>query len=295
MQFLGELYQSQPLIMLSMVAVFALMVGSFLNVVIYRLPIIMEREWKTQCQDFLGHPDTEKLPVERYNLVIPRSRCPHCDHLISAWENIPVISYLFQKGRCRHCSKPISMRYPVIEALTAVLSVMVINHFGLNWSAISLMILTWGLISLSFIDLDHHLLPDNLTLPLMWLGLLMAVFGIGTVDVKSAVVGTMIGYASLWTIFQLFRLATGKEGMGYGDFKLLAVFGAWLGWQQLPLIILLASFVGAVVGILNIVIRKKDKSQPIPFGPFLCTAGFIAMLWGDQITRNYMQLMHIRF
>ena len=295
MQFLGELYQSQPLIMLSMVAVFTLMVGSFLNVVIYRLPIIMEREWKTQCQDFLGHPDTEKLPVERYNLVIPRSRCPHCDHLISAWENIPVISYLFQKGRCRHCSKPISMRYPVIEALTAVLSVMVINHFGLNWSAISLMILTWGLISLSFIDLDHHLLPDNLTLPLMWLGLLMAVFGIGTVDVKSAVVGTMIGYASLWTIFQLFRLATGKEGMGYGDFKLLAVFGAWLGWQQLPLIILLASFVGAVVGILNIVIRKKDKSQPIPFGPFLCTAGFIAMLWGDQITRNYMQLMHIRF
>jgi leader peptidase (prepilin peptidase)/N-methyltransferase len=295
MQFLGELYQSQPLIMLSMVAVFALMVGSFLNVVIYRLPIIMEREWRIQCQDFLGHPDTEKLPVERYNLVVPRSRCPHCDHLISAWENIPVISYLFQKGRCRHCSKPISMRYPVIEALTAVLSVMVINHFGLNWSAISLLILTWGLISLSFIDFDHHLLPDNLTLPLMWLGLLMAVFGIGAVDVKSAVVGTMIGYASLWTIFQLFRLATGKEGMGYGDFKLLAVFGAWLGWQQLPLIILLASFVGAVVGILNIVIRKKDKSQPIPFGPFLCTAGFIAMLWGDQITRNYMQLMHIRF
>lgn len=295
MQFLGELYQSQPLIMLSMVAVFALMVGSFLNVVIYRLPIIMEREWKTQCQEFLGHPDTEKLPVERYNLVVPRSRCPHCDHLISAWENIPVISYLFQKGRCQHCSKPISMRYPVIEALTAILSVMVINHFGLNWSAISLLILTWGLISLSFIDIDHHLLPDNLTLPLMWLGLLMAVFGIGVVDVKSAVVGTILGYASLWTIFQLFRLATGKEGMGYGDFKLLAVFGAWLGWQQLPLIILLASFVGAVIGILNIVIGKKDKSQPIPFGPFLCTAGFIAMLWGDQITRNYMQLMHIRF
>jgi len=278
-----------------MVAVFALIVGSFLNVVIYRLPIIMEREWKTQCQEFLGHPDAEKLPAERYNLVVPRSRCPHCDHPISAWENIPVISYLFQKGRCRHCSKPISMRYPVIEALTAVLSVVVINHFGLNWSAVSLLILTWGLISLSFIDLDHHLLPDNLTLPLMWLGLLMAVFDIGTVDVKSSVVGTIIGYASLWTIFQLFRLATGKEGMGYGDFKLLAVFGAWLGWQQLPLIILLASFVGAVVGILNIVIRKKDKSQPIPFGPFLCTAGFIAMLWGDQITRNYMQLMHIRF
>lgn len=295
MQFLGELYQSQPLIMLLMVAIFSLMVGSFLNVIIYRLPIIMEREWKTQCQEFLGHPDTQNLPVERYNLVVPRSRCPHCNHLISAWENIPVISYLLQKGRCQHCSKPISMRYPVIEALTAVLSVMVVNHFGLNWSSMSLLVLTWGLISLSFIDLDHHLLPDNLTLPLMWLGLLFAVFGVGVVDLKSAIVGTMIGYVSLWTIFQLFRLATGKEGMGYGDFKLLAVFGAWLGWQQLPLIILLASFVGAIVGILNILIRKKDKSQPIPFGPFLCTAGFIAMLWGDQIARNYMQLMHIRF
>lgn len=295
MQFLGELYQSQPLIMLLMVAIFSLMVGSFLNVIIYRLPIIMEREWKTQCQEFLGHPDTQNLPVERYNLVVPRSRCPHCNHLISAWENIPVISYLLQKGRCQHCSKPISMRYPVIEALTAVLSIMVVNHFGLNWSSMSLLVLTWGLISLSFIDLDHHLLPDNLTLPLMWLGLLFAVFGVGVVDLKSAIVGTMIGYVSLWTIFQLFRLATGKEGMGYGDFKLLAVFGAWLGWQQLPLIILLASFVGAIVGILNILIRKKDKSQPIPFGPFLCTAGFIAMLWGDQIARNYMQLMHIRF
>ena len=295
MQFLGELYQTQPLIMLLMVAIFSLMVGSFLNVIIYRLPIIMEREWKTQCQEFLGHPDTETLPVERYNLVVPRSRCPHCNHLIGAWENVPVISYLLQKGRCRHCGKPISMRYPVIEALTAVLSVMVIHNFGLTWSSMYLLVLTWGLISLSFIDLDHHLLPDNLTLPLMWLGLLIAVFGIGVVDLKSAIVGTMIGYVSLWTIFQLFRLATGKEGMGYGDFKLLAVFGAWLGWQQLPLIILLASFVGAVVGVLNILIRKQDKNQPIPFGPFLCTAGFIAMLWGEQITRNYMQLMHIRF
>lgn len=295
MQALTELYLSQPFILLSMIAVFSLMVGSFLNVVIYRLPIIMDREWRSQCQEFLGHSDSTSLPAERYNLVVPRSRCPHCNHLIGALENIPVFSYLLQKGKCRHCSKPISMRYPVTEFLTAIVSVLVIYKLGISWSSLGLLVLTWGLIALSFIDYDHQLLPDNITLPLLWLGLVFAVFEAGIIDIKSAVVGAMVGYLSLWLVFQLFRLATGKEGMGYGDFKLLALLGAWLGWQQLPLIILLASLVGAIVGILNIVIRKQDKSKPIPFGPFLCTAGYIAMLWGNQITKSYMQIMHIRF
>lgn len=262
-----------------------LVVGSFLNVVIHRLPIMMERAWREQCRELLEQPEGETEAP--FNLVVPRSRCPSCGHLIGALENIPLLSFILQRGRCRHCGTAISARYPIIEAFTALLTAVVVWHFGPTWESVGAMLLTWALIALAFIDLDHHLLPDDITLPFLWLGLVLALFGLFT-DLQSAVVGALIGYLALWSIYHLFRLITGKEGMGYGDFKLLAMLGAWMGWQQLPMVILLSSLVGAVVGVSLILLRGHDRNIPIPFGPYLAAAGWLALLWGNDLANWYL-------
>lgn len=267
-------------------ALIGLLVGSFLNVVIHRLPLMMEREWRTQCAELLEQT-TEPSPT--FNLWTPRSRCPSCEHLITSKENIPILSYLLQRGRCAHCRAPISLQYPLVEALSAVLSVIVAWHFGFGWPAAAALLLTWALIALSVIDFEKQLLPDDITLPLLWLGLLLALFPVFT-DLRSSVIGAMAGYLSLWSVYHLFRLLTGKEGMGYGDFKLLALFGAWQGWQTLIAIIIVSSVVGAVVGLLLIITQGRDRNIPMPFGPFLAAAGWITLLWGDAINRFYMNL-----
>jgi leader peptidase (prepilin peptidase) / N-methyltransferase len=280
-------------------AVLGLIIGSFLNVVIYRLPIILDRNWRRQCeqmsnQSFTGAEETHQQKkqitetAETYNLIVPRSRCPHCDHRLSALENIPVISFLWLKGRCSVCRQPISWRYPGVEALTALLSLIVAWRFGFTPAALGGLILTWSLIALVFIDYDHQLLPDNITLPLLWTGLLLNLWSIFA-PLSSAVVGAISGYLALWIVYQLFKLLTGKEGMGYGDFKLLGALGAWLGWQNLPFIILMSSLLGAILGLIFILILGRDRRLPIPFGPFLCFAGWTALLWGDQLTRSYLQ------
>jgi leader peptidase (prepilin peptidase)/N-methyltransferase len=266
-------------------ALFGLIVGSFLNVVIYRLPVMMQRSWDSQCQELL---ELEQTAHEPFNLVTPGSRCPHCGNHIGALENIPVLSYLLQRGRCKHCREPISIRYPLIELFTAVLSGITAWHFGFGWPAAFAVLLTWALIAMSFIDIDHQLLPDDITLPFLWLGLLLSLFGLYA-DMPSAIIGTVAGYLSLWLVYHTFKLITGKEGMGYGDFKLFALFGAWLGWQALPLILLLSSLVGAIIGIAMILLLGRDRLQPIPFGPYLAAAGWIAMLWGNDITQAYLQ------
>lgn len=268
-------------------AVLGLFIGSFLNVVIYRLPVMMEREWQTEAANLRGEEPTEQ---PRFNLATPRSRCPHCGHGITAVENIPVVSYLLLRGRCRHCGGSISVRYPLIEALCAVLSGFTAFHFGYGIAAAGALVFVWSMIALSFIDLDTQLLPDSITLPLLWLGLLLNLSGTYT-DLPSAVIGAAAGYLSLWSVFWLFKLTTGKEGMGYGDFKLLAAVGAWLGWQILPLTILLSSVVGAVVGIALIVVRKHGREIPIPFGPYLAAAGLLALFWGSQLTSAYLGLL----
>ncbi len=264
--------------------VLGLLIGSFLNVVIHRLPLMMEREWREQCAEL----DERELTEEpKLNLVTPRSRCPHCGHAITALENIPIISYLLQRGRCRGCGEPISVRYPVIELCAGLLAAMAAWHFGWGWIAAGAMLFGWALLALTVIDLDHHLLPDDITLPLLWLGLLFNLFGVYS-DLESAVIGAMAGYMSLWLVFQGFKLITGKEGMGFGDFKLLAVCGAWMGWQMLPVVILLSSVVGAIVGILMILLRGHGRSTPIPFGPYLAGAGLIALYLGEHITQAYL-------
>lgn len=273
--------------------VLGLLIGSFLNVVVYRLPIMMERGWRMQCQEYLGNselPAKETKIEEPFNLVVPRSRCPHCGHVISALENIPVISYLWLRGRCAECGKPISARYPLVELSTALLSGITAWHFGFGWTAGAALLFTWSLIALTLIDYDHQLLPDDITLPFLWIGLLLSLFGLFT-DSTSSIVGAIAGYLSLWSVYILFKWATGKEGMGYGDFKLLAMLGAWLGWQALPVIILLSSVVGAAVGITLILFKGRDKSIPIPFGPYLATAGWLALLWGHEITQRYFALL----
>ncbi len=271
---------------------FGLAVGSFLNVVIHRLPVMMERHWQTQCQELMNMPRTASAFSERFDLATPRSRCPHCGHAITALENIPLVSFLWLRGKCAACHKSISWRYPAIELLSGILSTWVAWHFGFNLMALAGLVLTWGLIALAFIDYDHQLLPDDITLPLLWIGLL---FNIASVfaPLSSAVIGAVAGYAFLWIVYQLFKLVTGKEGMGYGDFKLLAALGAWLGWQNLPLTILLASFVGAIIGIFSIIFLGHDRRVAIPFGPFLCVAGWIALMWGDTLTRFYLQFARI--
>lgn len=267
-------------------AILGLVVGSFLNVVIYRLPIMLNRSWQTQCAELSGREPP--VAAEPFNLVVPGSACPQCGHRIRPWENIPVLSYLLQRGRCTACGGRISLRYPLIESITALLTVAVVWHFGFGWQALAGMVLTWALITLTMIDFDHQLLPDDITQPMLWLGLLLSLYGVfaGTTD---ALIGAMAGYLSLWSVYHLFRLLTGKEGMGYGDFKLLAMLGAWLGWQMLPLIILLSSLVGAVVGITLIVVRGHDRNIPIPFGPYLAAAGWLALMWGDELTGLYLR------
>jgi leader peptidase (prepilin peptidase)/N-methyltransferase len=265
-------------------AFLGLFVGSFLNVVIYRLPVMMQRGWEEQCRELL---ELDEVPSETFNIVTPRSRCPHCKHLIGAIENIPVLSYLIQRGRCKHCSAPISIRYPLIEVFSALLTGLVAWKLGVSWPALFAILLTWSLIALTFIDIDHQLLPDDITLPLLWLGLGLSLFSIFT-DMSSAIIGAISGYLSLWLLYHIFKLLTGKEGMGYGDFKLFALFGAWFGWQQLPMIILLSSLVGAVIGLAMILIMGRDRQLPIPFGPYLAGAGWIAMLWGGDITHVYL-------
>lgn len=278
---------TNPLIATVLAGFLGLLIGSFLNVVIHRLPKMMEREWQHQCAELRGEsiPDQPAL-----TLATPRSRCPHCDHPIAAWENIPVISYLLLRGRCAACRAPISPRYPVVEAITGLLSAFTVWHFGPTWAAAGALLLLWVLIALTAIDFDTQLLPDSLTLPLLWLGLLFNLFGTFT-DLGSAVIGAMAGYLSLWSVYWLFKLATGKEGMGYGDFKLLAAIGAWLGWQMLPLTILLSSLVGAVVGIALIVLARRGRNVPIPFGPYLAAAGLLALYWGPDLTQAYLRLL----
>jgi leader peptidase (prepilin peptidase)/N-methyltransferase len=265
-----------------------LCVGSFLNVVIHRLPQMMEREWAAQCAELRGEPAS--TAAEPLSLARPRSRCPACGHPIGALENIPIVSFLLLRGKCSACSAPISARYPLVEAVTGLLSAYAAWHFGPTPQAVGALLLIWALIALTAIDFDTQLLPDSITLPLLWLGLGFNLVGVYT-DLPSAVIGPMVGYLSLWSVFWLFKLATGREGMGYGDFKLLAALGAWLGWQMMPAIILLSSVVGAVVGIGLIVVARHGRHVPIPFGPYLAAAGMIALFWGQQITRGYLGLM----
>ncbi len=281
---IAHILESNPALFVAAVTVIGLFVGSFLNVVIHRLPIMMQRSWRSQCQELL---ELKQEPQETFNLNRPRSRCPHCGHMISALENIPVLSYLLQRGRCKHCREPISVRYPLIELFTALMTGITAWHFGFGWPALFAVLLTWALIAMSFIDIEHHLLPDDITLPFLWLGLGLSLFGIFT-GMQEAIIGAIAGYLSLWLVYWAFKLLTGKEGMGYGDFKLFALFGAWLGWQSLPLVILLSSLVGAAIGIAMIVLRGRDRQLPIPFGPYLAAAGWIALLWGDAMIEAYL-------
>ena len=267
-----------------------LMVGSFLNVVIHRLPKMMEREWQLQCAELSGTPSQPQAP---YNLFIPRSACPKCGHKIGALENIPILSYLVLRGKCKACHTPISARYPAVEALSGALSVFAALHFGFGAAGLGALALVWTLLALTFIDLDTQLLPDSLTLPLLWLGLLLNLFGTYA-SLKSAVIGAVAGYLSLWSVYWLFKLLTKKEGMGYGDFKLLAALGAWMGWQMLPLIILLSSLVGAVIGIVMILAARHGRNHPIPFGPYLAGGGLIALFWGQAITHSYLHLFALQ-
>jgi len=262
------------------------MVGSFLNVVIYRLPEMMKRNWLQQCAELQGEA-IQALP--EFNLLTPRSTCIHCGHKITAWENIPVISYLFLRGRCSQCHAHISPRYPMVEAATAIISGFVAWHFGYGFVALAAFIFVWSLIALAVIDLDTQLLPDDITLPLLWIGLLVNI-NHGFTDIQSAVIGAIAGYLSLWSVYWCFKLITGKEGMGYGDFKLLAAIGAWLGWSKLPLVILSSSLVGALVGIGLILAAKLNKSIPIPFGPYLVGGALIALFWGEQLIHTYFGL-----
>ncbi|MBL0570723.1 A24 family peptidase [Aeromonas hydrophila subsp. hydrophila] len=286
MLIITDVFHSLPWLYFSLVFLFSLMIGSFLNVVIHRLPIMLEREWQAE---YLGYfnPETQPQQEERYNLMVPRSACPHCGHAITAMENIPLLSWLWLKGRCRECQAPISARYPLVELLTALLSLVVAATYPPGWALLAALLLTWVLVALTFIDLDKMLLPDQLTLPLLWGGLLFNLTG-GFVPLTDAVIGAMAGYLVLWSLYWAFKLLTGKEGMGYGDFKLLAALGAWLGWQAQPIVLLLSSLVGAFIGIGLILLRNHHQNKPIPFGPYLAIAGWIALLWGDTITRWYL-------
>jgi len=276
-------------LLLPLAGVVGLFVGSFLNVVIYRVPEAMQREWRFEAESFLN-PDKDISPPEPFNVMVPGSRCPHCKTAIKPWHNIPLLGYALIAGKCAACKEPISLRYPMIEASTALLGMLVVYLMGPGVTTLFYIALVWTLLVLTMIDIDHQLLPDSITLWLLWLGLgFNAVFE--AVPLADAVWGAIAGYLSLWSIYWLFKLATGKEGMGYGDFKLLAALGAWLGWQALPLVVVLSSFVGAVLGIAGILIQGRDKSQPMPFGPYLAIAGVIALLWGNDITQHYLRLL----
>ncbi|MDO9239640.1 MAG: A24 family peptidase [Methylicorpusculum sp.] len=276
-----------PILLIVIVGLVGLLVGSFLNVVIYRLPIMMKRDWRNECAEFLNLPAERSQDDSDFNLVFPLSRCPHCSTPIKPYQNIPVISFLVMKGRCAHCHEPIALRYPLIEALTGLCSALIAWRFGYSPEMGAALFMTWALIALSAIDLEHQLLPDSITLPLLWSGLFLSLFNVFA-DSQSSIIGAIAGYLCLWLVYHGFKLLTGKEGMGYGDFKLLAAFGAWLGWQYLTMIILLSSVTGALIGMAMIIFVRHDKNVPIPFGPYLAIAGWIALLWGDKINQFYL-------
>jgi leader peptidase (prepilin peptidase)/N-methyltransferase len=292
-----HLLQEFPPLFISSSGLLGLLVGSFLNVVIHRLPKMMEREWRSQCAE-LNNPahegttrnNTQSTPT--YNLLTPHSSCPHCNHPISAIENIPLLSYLFLRGKCRKCGAAISMRYPVVEALSGLLCAYAAWHFGFGLAAVGAIIFIWALIALTFIDFDTQLLPDDITLPLLWLGIVFNMFGTYT-SLSNAVAGAIAGYLTLWSVYWLFKLITGKDGMGFGDFKLLAAIGAWLGWPLLPLVVMLSSVVGAVVGIFLIIATRHGRNIPIPFGPYLAGGGLIALFWGQHLTQSYLGILAV--
>lgn len=305
----AELLQSTPALVIAIAFLLGLVIGSFLNVVIHRLPLMMERDWRRQCAELAAEdgreaadrqspphaaPQTASEPP--FNLVVPRSACPSCKAPIRARHNIPIVSYLLLRGRCAACGAHISRRYPLVELLTGVLSAAVAWKFGISWEALAALAFTWSLIALATIDLDRQLLPDGITLPLLWLGLLISLGAAGPtrfaipVDPSSSIIGAAAGYLSLWSVFHVFKLLTSKEGMGFGDFKLFAALGAWFGWQMLLLIILLAAFTGAMVGIALIVLRRRGREVPIPFGPYLAAAGWTALMWGPQLIERYLHM-----
>ena len=289
-----ELFTESAPLFIGVVFAFCLIIGSFLNVVIHRLPIMMEREWREQCDELAKTPPERELPDGRFDLVVPRSRCPSCGQLITALQNIPVISYLLLRGKCANCKKSIGARYPVVELMTALLAATCAWHFGVGWEALMAIVLTLMLLPIAMIDADTMYIPDSIVLPLMWIGLGMSLFhpmpGADTLFIapKDAIVGALAGYLSLWSVNKLFKLVRGTDGMGYGDFKLLAALGAWLGWQHLHIIILMSAVVGAVVGLTMMAFRNHERSVPIPFGPYLAAAGWITMLWGRDVWNLYL-------
>lgn len=292
-----QLLHDSPALFTSVSGMLGLLVGSFLNVVIHRLPKIMEREWRAQCAELNeqtnavnAHDSVKAAPAILYSLHTPRSACPHCGHQISALENIPILSYLALRGKCRQCGSAISLRYPIVEAASGILSAYAAWHFGFGLAAVAAILFLWAMIALTFIDFDTQLLPDDITLPLLWLGIIFNLNGTFT-SLSNSIIGAIAGYLVLWSVYWLFKLVTGKEGMGYGDFKLLAAIGAWLGWSMLPLVIMLSSVVGAVVGIILIIAANHGRNIPIPFGPYLAGGGLIALFWGPQLTQSYLQLM----
>ena len=279
--------QTQPVFFTFTMTILGMCIGSFLNVVIYRLPKMMQQDWHEQCCELLDMKDEDVSEQQQVNLIFPGSSCPSCQHKITALENIPVISYLFLKGRCSSCNVKISLQYPIIEMFTGLATAYVAWHFGFSLQTLFAVFFTWALICLSVIDLEHSLLPDDITLPFMWLGLACNTFGVFT-DINSSLIGAMLGYAILWIVFISFKTVTGKEGMGYGDFKLLALLGAWLGWQSLPLIILLSSITASVIGLAMIIFKGRDKAAAFPFGPYLAIAGWITLIWGKELTGLYL-------
>ena len=287
---LFDTLQHSPSLLISLVFVIGILVGSFLNLVIYRLPIMMQSEWRYECETFLQLAVTHQST--HFNLALPASHCPHCKTSIKAYDNIPLLSFCLLAGKCRHCQSPISIRYPLIELFTGLCSAVIAWRFGFSITLLFALLLTWSLIAQSFIDIDHQLLADSISLPMTWLGLLLSVFSLFT-NSHDSIIGAVAGYLSLWTVYQLFKLATGKQGMGYGDFKLLAMLGAWLGWQYLPLIIFLSSMVGAVIGVGMVLSKHRKLNQTIPFGPYLAAAGWLALIWGAELNQIYLNLIAI--
>ncbi|MCK7595847.1 A24 family peptidase [Microbulbifer sp. CAU 1566] len=287
-----EYFSSHPALLLSSAFVLGLLVGSFLNVVIHRLPIMMEREYQRDFYSYFEKTPSaadQKQLDETFNLVLPHSHCPKCETIIRPWQNIPIISYLLLRGKCGNCDAPISKRYPMVELVTGILTVIVVWQLGFTWQALAGVFFTWALVALTGIDFDKQLLPDSITLPMLWAGLLINIWGVFA-PLQDAVIGAIAGYLALWSVFHIFKLVTGKEGMGAGDFKILAAIGAWFGWQVLPMVILLSAAVGALVGILWTLISGRDKNLPIAFGPYLAGAAWIAMLWGEQIMGWYFRV-----
>ncbi|MEE9451260.1 MAG: A24 family peptidase [Gammaproteobacteria bacterium] len=288
-----NLLQTQPAALYILVGLLSLCIGSLLNVIIYRLPIMLQQQWQAECRDYLDLPEeADQKETTSFNLFFPRSHCPHCKKIVKAWHNIPILSYCLLRGRCAYCRQSISIRYPCIEFLTLLLSLFVVWMFGYSWQSVSALLFSWSLLCLVMIDIDHKILPDVITLPLLWLGLLISINHV-FVSSSMAIIGAIAAYAFLWLFIKLFKLLTGKEGMGHGDFKLFAVFGAWLGWQMLPLIIVFASITGAIFGAIILLCTRQHKSTPIPFGPYLAMSAWVMMFWGQDLMRFYLDTMGI--